>query len=122
MQNAILVRRRFRKKVRETGVQVSTTVFIELNNFIEGRIDEALEQMANNKVARADVQSFIESLNIRPAQEGEEVSEKIIERPCQKCAGIKDVFLKAARQLQVLVTDEAKIALLALERGKKYVK
>ncbi len=115
----ILVRRTINNLLHDQKIQISGDVVSELGDFVERIIVSAIDDMKNedHNTKRVDGETLIAYIikNIKQRSNGGG-------KACQKCAGIKDVWIKTARQLQTLVTDEAKIALMALERNEKYVK
>ena len=114
----IVKKSNFYKIIHDQNVQISSDVISELDGFVRRMLITAVEDIKENeKVKRISGEMLIAYImkNIKKETNGNG-------KKCQRCAGIKDVFLKAGRDLQVMVVDEAKIALVSLERGEKYVK
>ncbi len=102
--------------LHDQNIQISANTIIELDSFVERLIIGAVEKIKlDTSVKRISGEMLV-------AYVFNNLKSKTESKPCQKCAGIKDVFLKAARDLQTMVIDEAKIALTKLERGETYVK
>lgn len=117
----ILVGNKIWKLLRGNGFQIAANTTAEIDGYIERIISIAIDgiKQEEGNIKRVDGKLVVAHImkSVKKSGNGNNGT-----KACQKCAGIKDVFLKAARDLQVMVTDEAKIALLALERNKKYVK
>ena len=102
--------------LHDQNIQISGNTIIELDSFIERMIIGAVEKIKfDASVKRISGEMLV-------AYVFSNLKSKTESKPCQKCAGIKDVFIKAARDLQTMVIDEAKIALTKLAQGDNYVK
>ena len=116
----ILVRSNLWDILHKQNIQVSASVPEELDEFITRMISVAIDDIKNtdHNIKRIDGEMLISHMikTVKKYNNGEAT------KPCQRCGAVKDIFIKAAKDLQVLVTDEAKIALMALEKGEKYVK
>lgn len=116
----ILTHGKIYKILHDHDMQISKSAINDLDGFVQKLLITTIENIKNDEhnIKRISGEMLISYIikNIKQSHNGNG------NKPCQKCAGIKDVFIKAARDLQVIVTDEAKIALLALEKGERYVK
>ncbi len=102
--------------LHDQNIQISGNTIIELDSFIERMIIGAVEKIKlDSSVKRISGEMLV-------AYVFNNLKSKTENKACQKCTGIKDVFLKAARDLQTMVIDEAKIALTKLSQGGKYVR